>query len=125
MKPPQSVFDNYNSIVREWSLKRTANLVIFNLSLLALVVLRSAGYFAPFFPLTITVLVFIAEVLAVVLLGLRSRGLFALAATFLIFGLILRLITIEAWAERMGIYTFESLLIGVFVSFLEIGDYEK
>lgn len=107
------IIANYQSSLREWSQKRVANLAVFNIILLLLVMLRSAGYFEPFFPLTISLIVLIALVLAVLLLGAGSGVIFAFGMLFMLFASVFKLAGVEIWAERLGIYTFESLFVGV------------
>lgn len=99
--------------LRKWIRKNYLNLAIFNGIVMILVLLRSAGYFDPYFPITVNVIVFISLVLSIILLGANSRVLFAVATSFWIFAAFLRIVGINIWAERTAIYVYESLSIGV------------
>lgn len=88
-------------------------LAVFNVILMILLLLRSAGYFDPFFNITINSIFFIALVLSIFLLGTRSRGAFAVALTFWLFAAVLKLAKIDVWAERNAIYSFQALVVGI------------
>src|SRR5688572_5215411 len=85
--------------VQEWSKLKYSQLFVFNVIVIMLVLLRSAGYFDPFFSITINFIAFTGLVLAVILLDARSKLLFLVALVFWILAAVLRLAAIEVWAE--------------------------
>ncbi len=91
----------------------------FNLILMILVLLYSAGYFAPYFPITINIIFFISLVLSIFLFKANSQVIFLIAITFLLFGMCLRFLGINIWAERTLIYTYQALCIGVVLVIFE------
>ncbi len=88
-------------------------LAIFNIILIILTLLRSAGYFEPFFPITINMIVFISLMMMIFLLKMGSRFLFTLALIFWIFAEIFQLLQILVWSERAAIYAFDAISIGI------------
>lgn len=111
-------FENLEEL-KKWGEKNIFGLFIFNISIMLLILLRSAGYFAPFFPLTINFIVFVALILSVFLLGLRSKGIFLVGLILWILSGLLRILNIDVWAERSAIYMYQSLIIGVFLIIIE------
>lgn len=104
----------------KWAQKRFFGLFLFNVIIMILIILRSAGYFAPFFPLTINFVVFFSFILAILLLNLRSQALFIIALIFWILAAFLKVANIDVWAERTSIYTFQALLVGLVLFLFEI-----
>lgn len=105
---------------KTWALNRIFGLFIFNLTVIMLMLLHTAGYFAPFFPLTINVIVMVALILAVLLLGIGSNTLFFLGLFFWIFAAFLKLVGVEVWAERTAIYSYQSLILALALFIIEI-----
>lgn len=105
------------NFLQEWSQKRVLNLFIFNAVLMMLLLLRSAGYFAPYLPLTINFIILICLIMAVFLLGFRFKALFVITLLLWLFAAFLKIIGINIWAERAAIYSFESFAIA-FVLFV-------
>lgn len=99
--------------LQSWVELHYFQLALFNVVLVVLLLLRSAGYFEPFFGITINSIFLIALVLSIFLLGTRSRGAFAVALIFWLFATLLKLVKIDVWAERNAIYSFQSLVVGV------------
>lgn len=99
--------------LQNWVELHYFQLAIFNVVLVILLLLRSAGYFEPFFGITINSIFFMALVLSIFLLGTRSRGAFTVALIFWLFAAILKLAKIDVWAERTAIYSFQALVVGV------------
>ena len=109
-------------IVKEieiWGKENTFKLLIFNTVLAFLILMRSAGYFLPFFGISINFIVLFLLVLSIFLLKARSQSMFAISLVFLLFAFILKLSKIDIWAERTTIYTFEALLIGLILLIIE------
>lgn len=104
---------------RKWANDNILGLFLFNLILMFLILLHSAGYFAPFFPLTINVIVFICTLSAIFLLRATSRSLFSVALFFWIFAGLLKLLGINIWAERTVIYAYELLVVGFLLMIVE------
>src|SRR3989344_5004701 len=96
------------SKLRIWSIDKMFGLFLFNIIMMFLILLYTAGYFAPFFPLTINFIVFISLVISVFLLGIRSRTLLFISLLFWVFAAFLRIVKIEVWAERTAIYSYRA-----------------
>lgn len=62
--------------IKKWHSKYGYRLIFFNIAMMLLFLLGSVGYFYPFFPITINVIVMIGLILSVILLGANSRILF-------------------------------------------------
>ncbi len=107
------------SKLKNWSLNHLSGIFIYNLVLMILVLLHGAGYFHPFFVISINIIVFISLVLAIFLLELGSRSLLFFSFIFLLCAAFFKAVHIDIWAERAGIYTFEALLIGVVLLIIE------
>ncbi|MEK7169190.1 MAG: hypothetical protein AAB778_04210 [Patescibacteria group bacterium] len=75
--------------------------------------MRSAGYFLPFFGISVNFIVFILLILSIFLLNFNSRSMFFISLLFWIFACLIKILKIDIWAERTAIYTFEAFLIGV------------
>lgn len=101
-----------NSDLQDWILKHYLQLAIFNGILVLLVLLRSAGYFEPYLPITINLIYIVSLILSIFLLGMKSKGAYILALGFWFSAAILRIINIEVWAERAAVYSYEALVIG-------------
>jgi hypothetical protein len=95
-----------------WVKDHQFELGLYNMLLMALVLLHSAGYFDPYLPLSINIIVFLSILLAIVLLQINSRAVFSISLFFLLFALLMKIFAIDVWAERTGIYVFESFFIG-------------
>lgn len=106
-------FGKVNKNFEAWAEKYHYRFIIFNLILISLFLLHSVGYFYPLFPISINFIVLVAFVLSIILVGATSRVMFVAATIFWTVTLIFKLLSIEVWAERSGIYVFESFLIGV------------
>lgn len=88
-------------------------LFVFNIILMMLILMRSADYFAPFFPLSINIIVLICLVVSIPILGVRDRMLFFVSLMLWLFAALLKLLKIDVWAERTVIYSFEAMVIGM------------
>jgi len=106
-------FDKKYDILNKWAMDHLVGLFIFNITMSLLVLLNTAEYFKPFFFLGINVIFFIGLILSIPLLGAKSKSMFFISITFLVFATFLKILKIEIWAERTAVYTFQSLLIGV------------
>lgn len=104
----------------KWVSLHQFQFALFNILVLVLVLLRSAGYFAPFFPLSVNAIVVIALVLAVILLGAGSTALFLTALVFWIFAALHKIFKVDVWAERAAIYMFEAFILGWILLILEV-----
>lgn len=98
---------------QNWVRTRYFQLSLFNILILILVLLRSAGYFEPFFPITINTIVLLGLIISVFLLGVRSKLMFSVALTFWVFASLLKTVKIDVWAERTSVYFFQAFIIGV------------
>ncbi len=102
-----------------WVQKRYGHLALYNVILLLLVLTRSAGYFHPYYILSVNFIVIVALILAVFLLGAQSKQLYITALVFWIITYFFRVGGIEVWAERGAIYAYQSLIIAAVISFFE------
>lgn len=123
----KSPFQNvWRERLRNWVELHYFQLALFNVVLVILLLLRSAGYFEPFFGITINSIFLIALILSIFILGTRSRAAFAVALIFWLFAAVLKLAKIDVWAERNAIYSFQGLVIGVLLLIWEnLFDKEK
>jgi len=103
----------------KWAAKKMPWIFIFNVFVLLLVLLKNAGYFHPYFPLTINSVVLMSLIAAIILLGIKSRALFVFSLVFWLSAFIFKIFNIDVWAERSGVYTFQSLFLGVVVLLVE------
>lgn len=106
--------------LQAWAVQRIFGIFIFNTVLVLLLLLHSAGYFAPYFPLTINAIVVISILLSIVLLQANSRSIFLMTIYFWLLATLLKVVKIDVWAERAAIYSFEFLLIGTVLFIIEI-----
>ena len=88
-------------------------LFAFNIILMTLILMRSADYFKPFFPLSIHIIVLICFIISIPLLGVRDKMLFFISLLLWFFSGLLKVLQIDVWAERTVVYSFEALLIGM------------
>ncbi len=105
--------------IEKWAKASIAGLFFFNLAILLLVLLRFAGYFAPFLTININFIYLTSLVLSVILLKVRSRAMFAIALGFWLFGAFLKIVRVDIWAERTIEYFFQAVVVGVFLMFYE------
>ena len=120
--------DLYRSQIEKlgkWAQKRFFGLFLFNVIIMVLIILRSAGYFDPFFPLTINFIVFFSFILAILLLNVKSNVIFYVSYIFWLIAAGLRMLNIDVWAERTSIYTFQALLVGLVLFLIEIVSAKK
>lgn len=94
-------------------LEKADKWVVFNVLIMLAFLLRSAGYFAPYLPITVNMIVIFALCLSVYLLKANSRTLLIFSILLWLFAGILAVLKIPVWAERTAIYVFESLVLGV------------
>jgi|SRR5581483_1797375 len=104
---------------QKWYAKHNLRLVIFNLIILFLFLLRSAGYFQPYFPLSVNFIVIFSLVLSSVLLGANSKVMFAVTSIFWILAGLFLMLGIQIWSERTGIYAYESFIFGFLLYLFE------
>ncbi|MFC1624883.1 hypothetical protein ACFL15_00745 [Patescibacteria group bacterium] len=105
----------WKKAIDKWARNNLSGLFIFNLIVIIMVLLSNAGYFHPFFYLSINVITFISLVLSVFLLRARNNSMFAISIFFMIFAGFLSYFKINIWAERSAIYSFQSFLIGLII----------
>lgn len=105
--------------LQDWALQRIFGVFVFNTVLVLLLLLHSAGYFSPYFPLTINTIVVIGMILSIFFLRMNSKNIFFLALFFWLLAAFLKAVGIEVWAERSAIYSFEALLIGIILLIIE------
>lgn len=113
------MFENFQLSASIWIERHYFRLAIFNIILLLLVLLRSAGYFEPFFLLTINVIVFLSMTLSVVLLHTNSKSMFLIALLFWVVTAFFRVTNLGVWAERSSLYSFQAVFIGMALMVIE------
>lgn len=106
---------NYLEKLRVWVIPHYFQLALFNIIIMFFLLLRSAGYFEPFFLITINLVVFISLILAIIILGVGSEFLFGISIAFWMFASFIRVFGINVWAERTTIYVFQALFLGVLI----------
>lgn len=111
--------ENKNNKLETWILKHYLQLAIFNGVLILLVLLRSAGYFEPYLPITINFIFLVSLILSIFLLGMKSRGAFTLSLLFWLSAAILRIVNVEVWAERSALYSYEAFVAGLLLTFFQ------
>lgn len=121
----KKIFDQYLGQIKKkikiWTSEHYLQLAIFNAIILALILLRSAGYFQPVLDLSINLIFLVAILLLVILLNANSQVIFLIAVAFLILAVPFKYFTyLEVWAERTVVYAFQALLIGSIMMVIEI-----
>ncbi len=116
---------NLSEKIKIWVNRHYLQLAVFNLILIVLELLRSAGYFAPFFLISINFIVFIGLLLSVLILGANSKTIFIVSGFFLFITMIFSIFNLTVWAERSAIYFFESTLLAVIMFIVESVDINK
>lgn len=111
--------ENKFSNLQSWAQKRMFGLFVFNLTVMLLIILRSAGYFSPFFLITINFIVFLSLILAIFLLNIKDKALFIVSFIFWALAGLLQTVNINVWAERAALYSFEALVIGIILFIIE------
>lgn len=99
--------------LESWVNRKYLQLALFNIFLIVLVLLKSAGYFEPFFPITINLIFFTSLVLSVFLLGTTHKAAVWLALLFWALAGLFRIIHIDVWAERAALYSFEAFATAI------------
>ena len=115
----EKIFKRFSLNLKDWTEKKYFQLAILNIFLIFLFFLKSAGYFYPYFPITINSIVVLGILASIVLLRFNSRFSFILAIMFWSFTALFRILNIVPWAERMAIYSYESFAIGTIHLILE------
>lgn len=105
--------------INDWVISHYLQLALFNIFLILIFLLRSAGYFHPFMVISVNLIVVFSLILAVVLFGWGGRHLYFVAVVFWVFALFLKLVKIDIWAERTTIYVYQSLVIGTVLLMVE------
>lgn len=116
----EKLTNKFKRKIQEWSKKNFLQVAVFNIIMLILFLLRSAGYFEPYLAVSVNLIVIIGILLLIVLFGAGSRELFGFSLVFWLFASILKLFGIDRWAERTVVYTYEILVIGLVLTFLEL-----
>jgi len=102
-----------------WSINNLPGILLFNLVIIVLVLLRSAGYFQPFFLLSINSIFFIGFILLPIMLKASREALFSIAGFFWLLSALLQLFRVDIWAERSSIYCFQAFFVGSLILFFE------
>ncbi|KKU10007.1 MAG: hypothetical protein UX13_C0023G0007 [Candidatus Woesebacteria bacterium GW2011_GWB1_45_5] len=102
-----------------WGKERYLELAVFNVLLAILVLLHSAGYFNPFWLISINTIIFIMLCVSIVLLGMRSTAMFAVSFLFFAFSGFMKALNVAVWAERTSIYVFQALFLGILMLLFE------
>lgn len=113
------MFKKIQSDLQQWSNSHIFRMLIFNTVLVFLVLMRSAGYFLPFFGISVNFIVMSMLILSIFLLGAKSKSMFLIAFLFWLFAGLMKVLKIDIWAERTAIYTFEALVVGLILIFFE------
>lgn len=114
-----NIFKKIQLDLQQWSNSHIFKMLIFNTVLVFLVLMRSAGYFLPFFGISVNFIVMSMLILSIFLLGAKSKSMFLIAFLFWLFAGLMKVLKIDIWAERTAIYTFEALVVGLILIFFE------
>lgn len=119
MKWIERYLESLQKSVGEWSSSHFVGVAVFNLLLIFLFLLYSAGYFKPFLPISINLIVVVGLVSSIFLLGARSQAIFIAGLFFWLFAGFLKFVGVDVWAERTTIYTFQAFVIGMALLIVE------
>lgn len=111
---------SYWKEINNWLNKRLINLVLFNFFVIVLILFHSAGYFAPFFFVTINLIIVLSFIGSIFLLGARSRELFLISFGLWLFTIFSRLLGVGFWAEKSAISAFQALVLGLILLVYEL-----
>lgn len=114
-----------NKKLTRWSTENLPGMLLFNLIIIILVLLHTAGYFLPYFFISINFIFFTGLILAPLILRVNFEALFLLAILFWLSSCILMSFNINAWAERSSIYSFQALFVAVVVLILHAFTFNK
>lgn len=109
----------YKNKIDFWANSHHLQLVVFNLVIILFFLLRSAGYFQPFYTLSVNFIILLGLVISIPLLNFGSRAMFIISIVFLLFTGLLKLLAIDVWAERSAIYVYQPLVIGLLLLIYE------
>lgn len=113
------MFEKIKKEISLWSKDKFLAISIFNTVIIILFMLRSAGYFHPYFLISVNFIVEVGLVMSIILLGARSRVIFIVSLLFWVFAAFLRAFDLDVWAERTAIYTYQALVLGVILLIIE------
>lgn len=113
MEKIRSLYQKNLEKLKGWIKTRYFQLALFNIFLMILVLLRSAGYFDPYFTITINAIVVLAILAAIALLRIRSSFTFFLACLFWVLTGFFRVFSVFPWAERTALYSFQAFIIAM------------
>lgn len=105
--------------IEQWAMKNFFTISIFNFIIIILFLLRSAGYFEPYFLISVNFIVVVGLLLSILLLGSTSKEMFVVSLLFWLFAGLLKVLNIETWAERTVIYSVEALVIGIILLYYD------
>lgn len=109
----------YKNKIDLWVSGHHLQLVLFNLIIVLFFLLRSAGYFQPYYTLSVNFIILLGLFISIPLLNFGSRAMFIIAIVFLIFTGLLKLLAIDVWAERSAIYVYQPLVLGLLLMIYE------
>lgn len=112
-------FNQFFADIQKWGNKHLFKIFAFNTLLAFMVLMRSAGYFLPFFDISINFIVLTLLILSIFLFKANSRSMFFISLLFWLFACLIKVFKIDIWAERTAIYTFEALIIGTILLIIE------
>jgi hypothetical protein len=107
-------------MVKRWAEKNFFELIIVSGIIFFLFLLRSAGYFYPYFTISINFIMFTALIISVPIFKTSNKFFFLVTLIFWLFAGLLKVLKIEVWAERTAIYAFQALFVGVILFILEM-----
>lgn len=109
----------YQKILSKWTQNHLVGLFVFNILVILLLLLRSGGYFSPYYSITINAVVFMSLLATAFLIGARSKTFFIIGLILWLFAAFLRLSGIEVWAERTAVYVYQTLILGTALFLVE------
>lgn len=105
--------------ISTWATTHGLNIILFNLLITLLFLLRSAGYFQPYYLISVNAIVLSGLLASIVVFRAKSKAMFLVATLFWIFAYLVKAFGIDVWAERTTVYAYEALVLGTIMLCVE------
>jgi len=112
-------------LILTWVSHHYLKLAIFNALVMFMILLRSAGYFDPYLPISVNMVILATLILSVILLDARSESLYVVSLVFWLFALFLKVVGINVWAERTSIYVYQAICLATILLLIEVSGMMK
>lgn len=108
-----------NKSINYWIKENYIGLAIYNIFLMSLIMLRSAGYFGPYFLISINFIVVASLIAFIVLFRINSRAMYIISLLFWLFAGTIKILRVDIWAERTAIYSYQAFVVASVLLLLE------